>query len=376
MKTIHLTIICLILLLSQCRQSPISGGTSTDNNDPKITIAEGLSIVAKQTNIERASIGLPVSDFDTLITGAKSKIQVTFNDSDYIIIGENSKVTVLTTSDSTIISIIHGKVYSNAVILPKKTIYKIITPNYKTRVKGTAFTVESDSGKTNVTVFEGKVEVENRICPIQVLSGERLALEVLSPCQSRVVKLKELEDIYKWVGSGCMKLRKRIDLVSNIEFVKKLAKIDSTDLEIQAIVKISNIDLSGSYQKDDTINKESFVTSPLTTNSKDCKPMTVDSLRNPSDITLTIQETTLPQINFMYKRVLRSLDKQINGEITVKFSINSFGTVEKTEILNSTINDTLIQNRVLTIIQETKFKQIDNKVGTTSVVFPFTFASN
>jgi TonB family protein len=174
-----------------------------------------------------------------------------------------------------------------------------------------------------------------------------------------------------------MQLRKRIDMVANTEFIRKLAKVDTLDFEIQALIKVADI----FPKKEIADTKESFeskslVTSVMVNKAKVCEPMTMDSLRDPFDISLTIQKETLPSINFMYRRLLRQENKQVDGAITVEFSINSFGTVETAKILVSTVNDTIIENRVIDLIQKTKFNKVDNSVGSTSVVFPFTFASN
>ena len=234
-----------------------------------------------------------------------------------------------------VISIAYGKLYSNAVILPKQLLYKIITPKFQAQSHGTAFSVEAfDGSETRITVFEGKVEVIDsmRSCPINVLGGQRATLKYGEPCQTRVVRIKELDDLIHWIGSSSLKLRNKIEMLGNMEFLKKLAQADSTDLDIKAMVKVSEGTLALKPKEIQEPSKRSLATAVPISEIPLKKAAITDSLRDAADIDLTIKENIF-KITGMFNRYLRETGKKLVGDVKTRFTIHPDGVVDHVEIL-------------------------------------------
>jgi TonB family protein len=345
---------------------------------PRISHVEGQGFISSPQNVIRAACSLTVGNADTITTGPGGRMQVSFNDSDYIIVGENSTVTINSSPDSMIISVVHGKVYSNAVILPKQLLYKVITRKFQAKSQGTAFSVEAcDNNETRITVFEGKVEVIDSIrsCPISVLGGQRATLVYGEPCQTRFVRIKELDDLLHWIGSSSLRLRKKMEMLGNMEFLKKLAKVDTSDLDIKALVKVSEGTLA---LKPKEIQEPSKKPSASAVSFSDISlkkaPITEDSLRDAADIALTIKENTT-RISTMYNRYLKLTGKKVVGNVKTRFTIHPNGIVDHIEVLETTIADSEFQEKLSEAVKSIKFKKVDEKVGPITIVYPFEFST-
>ncbi|MGB7569715.1 MAG: TonB family protein [Chitinivibrionales bacterium] len=343
---------------------------------PRIAHVDGKGFISSPKNVARAACGLFIENADTITTGPCSRMQVAFNDSDYIIIGENSIVTIHSSLDSMIISIAHGKLYSNAIVLPKQLLYKIITPKFQAQSRGTAFSVEAfDSSETRITVFEGKVEVIDsmRSCPINVLGGQRATLKYGEPCQTRVVRIKELDDLIHWIGSSSLRLRNKIEMLGNMEFLKKLAQVDSSDLDIKAMVKVSEGTLALKPKEiPEPLKRSSATVVPISEIPLKKPAITEDSLRDAADIDLTIKENIF-RITIVYNRYLRETGKKLVGDVKTRFTIHPDGLVDHVEVLETTLADSEFQEKLAEAVKKIKFKKVDEKVGAITIVYPFEF---
>ena len=355
-------------------KQPVPSAMSTAK--PRISLADGPGFLSSSKNVLRAACSLAVNNEDTIFTGPGSRMQVSFNDSDYIIIGASSMVTIHASPDSVIISVLHGKVYSNAVILPKKLLYKITTPKFQAKSQGTAFSVETiDSNETHITVFEGKVEVIDsmRSCPINVLGGQRATLVYGEPCQTRFVRIKELDDLLHWIGNSSLRLRKKMEMLGNMEFLKKLAQVDSSDLDIKAMIKVSEGALVLKPKEIQEPPKRSTATAAAVSEIALKKaPITEDCLRDAADIALTIKENA-NKISAMYNRYLKLVGKKVVGTVKTRFTIHPSGMVDSIEVLETTIADSAFQEKLAEAVKSIKFKKVDEKVGAVTIVYPFEF---
>jgi len=70
----------------------------------------------------------------------------------------------------------------------------------------------------------------------------------------------------------------------------------------------------------------------------------------------------------------RSVDvPDIEGTITVKFTVEEFGWVRSAQVVKSTMNDRELEDRVIEIIKSWNFGKIDKPGDTTEVTYPFVF---
>ena len=76
-----------------------------------------------------------------------------------------------------------------------------------------------------------------------------------------------------------------------------------------------------------------------------------------------------------YNRRLR--DKPgLKGKITIKYSINASGNVINAEKLESTMQDTILENEVVKIIKSWQFCPINVPSEVVQLVYPFEFSQN
>ena len=139
---------------------------------PQVKSMSGDCFTLNHGVLSRGSL---IASNDTLVTAYNGKLQITFNDSDYIIISENAKVILQYTPLplAVTILILHGKVYSNAVVLPRMGQYRVITNKIETSVRGTAFSVSVDD--TDRTVIDVMTKAPKIIGP-SALAAEALRI--------------------------------------------------------------------------------------------------------------------------------------------------------------------------------------------------------
>jgi hypothetical protein len=81
----------------------------------------------------------------------------------------------------------------------------------------------------------------------------------------------------------------------------------------------------------------------------------------------------LASLRYAYNKRLR--DKPgLQGKIEIKFRINEFGTVIFCEVVSTTMNDTVLENEIVTKINRWIFDKIDKPGDITEVVYPFVFS--
>ncbi len=81
----------------------------------------------------------------------------------------------------------------------------------------------------------------------------------------------------------------------------------------------------------------------------------------------------LPALRYAYNRRLR--DKPgLGGKIICKFSIDEYGKVIFCKVVSSTINDSQLEDKIVTIIKRWNFGKIDKPGDVTTVKYPFVFS--
>ncbi len=90
----------------------------------------------------------------------------------------------------------------------------------------------------------------------------------------------------------------------------------------------------------------------------------------------SVHEIILSYIDKLQALYNRRLDKRpsLKGKITVKFFIDPFGRVANASIIESTVNDTLLEQATLQQIMHWKFEHILSNTDITQCVWPFVFS--
>jgi len=101
-------------------------------------------------------------------------------------------------------------------------------------------------------------------------------------------------------------------------------------------------------------------------------PSHATSMVNRRQVTMATMRPVILQVQDAHKRRL-SEKPGLKGEIKVKFSINGFGKVISAAVVESTINDTVFENRVVEIVKSSVFENIYLPGDVTTITFPFGF---
>ena len=122
---------------------------------------------------EKAEVDMSVYPGDKVKTEAKSEVELILDDGSMLRIEEKSLVEIV---DSKIegegegakknffLNLFSGKTLNNfKKLINSKSQYNITTKTAVAGVRGTEFSVEADEDKTEVAVYEGEVEVSNKV---------------------------------------------------------------------------------------------------------------------------------------------------------------------------------------------------------------------
>jgi TonB family protein len=82
----------------------------------------------------------------------------------------------------------------------------------------------------------------------------------------------------------------------------------------------------------------------------------------------------LPALRYLYNNRL-NLKPGLKGKITVKFAVDEFGNVLHCEVVESSIADGELEQRVVAKIRAWRFEKIDKPGDVTEIVYPFVFAA-
>jgi len=74
-----------------------------------------------------------------------------------------------------------------------------------------------------------------------------------------------------------------------------------------------------------------------------------------------------------YNRRVREMP-ELEGKVTVKFAIDEFGKVIFAQVMESTMNDSELENTIVTRVKSWVFEQIDKPGDVTEVRYPFVFS--
>ena len=171
MKKTIIFVLCCIILTTFAAQS---------FGKEQILIGS-FTIVKGKVNILRAGeekwikaeVDMPVYPGDKVKTGAKSEAELILDDGSMLRIEEKTLIEIV---DSKIegegeeakknffLNLFSGKALNNLKKLAhKESRYNITTKTAVAGIRGTEFSVEADEDKTEVAVFEGEVDVANKV---------------------------------------------------------------------------------------------------------------------------------------------------------------------------------------------------------------------
>jgi TonB family protein len=83
----------------------------------------------------------------------------------------------------------------------------------------------------------------------------------------------------------------------------------------------------------------------------------------------------LSALRYLYNNRLNS-KPGLKGKITVKFAVDEFGNVLHCEIVESSIADSELEQKVVAKIRAWRFEKIDKPGDVTEIVYPFVFAAS
>jgi hypothetical protein len=192
-KHILLTISVLFLLWSACGKAP--------EDYAIITFYIG-DVKKNGADIE---IGEAIKQNDRIITGVQSSCDVKIGES-IIRIKENSKVLVAqilqqNAVENTTLGLDVGKILCKPKKLMKDESFLVKTPTAVAGVRGTKFTVETDSKKTTrIKVFDGKLKVIRRIEKLETSTDQLLeAAPAVEEKEKVVITEKQVQETEKKV---------------------------------------------------------------------------------------------------------------------------------------------------------------------------------
>jgi len=81
----------------------------------------------------------------------------------------------------------------------------------------------------------------------------------------------------------------------------------------------------------------------------------------------------MAELRYAYTKRLRDKPKMA-GKVTVKFAIDEFGTVIFAQMVESTLNDSKLENTVVTKVKSWVFEEINKPGDITEVIYPFIFS--
>ncbi len=90
---------------------------------------------------------------------------------------------------------------------------------------------------------------------------------------------------------------------------------------------------------------------------------------------MSVVMQNLPALRYLYNSRL-NLMPGLKGKITVKFAVDEFGKVLHCEIVESSIQDAELEQKVVTKIRAWRFDKIDKPGDITEIVYPFVFAAS
>jgi len=341
---------------------------------PQVKSMSGDCFTLNHGVLSRGSL---IASNDTLVTAYNGKLQITFNDSDYIIISENAKVILQYTPLplAVTILILHGKVYSNAVVLPRMGQYRVITNKIETSVRGTAFSVSvDDTDRTVIDVLEGVVKVADydSLCPITVQGGDHAVINPGKfPCRIRDIRLQELKELVSWVGKSLMKLRKLDELGSNLNLLPKLEACEILPPQVRVNAEaLKAPPLKRSSRKIKGPEPEFEEMQKARLKELEFKKLREEPQRSPADIAKVIAINQV-RIHRLYNQFLKQ--KSFSGRVLIRFAIKPDGSVADPSIASSSTDTPEFDGELVKTLLTVKFNPIPGSSEQITVVYPFDF---
>jgi len=162
LKFINILLILFILLSAGCGKKETPVAETGDTFFFKVQFVLGDVKITGASGEKTAAQGDQLKTSDVIITGNKSVADLVFGNSGVLRINENSKVTITSiadkTSNNTVMEMDKGKVFLTLSKL-RGTGFKVKTPTAVASVRGTSFTVLSDSKGAKLSVVKGTVAV-------------------------------------------------------------------------------------------------------------------------------------------------------------------------------------------------------------------------
>jgi hypothetical protein len=156
-------------------------------------------------NGSSVAIGDPVSEKDSIITGAQSSCDIKIGSS-IIRVKEKSKLSFSSLAmnkdiENTTLDLGEGRLLCKPKKLLKDESFTVKTPTAIAAVRGTEFTVEADAAKTTrIKVYDGKVKVAKRIKPLEDKIDKMLEVAPsVEEKESIIITEKEVIDTEKKV---------------------------------------------------------------------------------------------------------------------------------------------------------------------------------
>jgi hypothetical protein len=143
--------------------------------DAEVTYLVGSVSYYRGGSSYTASLNTELNNGDVVMTGARSRVEVTFGDGSLVRLGSNAQLTIERSSsgglgDATVVSCSGGRVWSNVTpFTSSDSGYAVKTPTATAAVRGTVFRADIyPDESTLLRVYTGSVELWN---PLAALEG-------------------------------------------------------------------------------------------------------------------------------------------------------------------------------------------------------------
>jgi len=233
----------LIVQLGSCKKS--EGDISTMGNDGSINFLTGDVRIVLNDNTVKANVGDKIIQGMTIITGAKSVVDIYFASS-VIRVFENSNIVIQELvknldKEQTELFVQNGKMFSQITKkLTENEKFSVNTPTAVAAVRGTEFLVIQGKGKAQVSCIEGKVVVGNAgakdLSFVEVDLGKTITIESGKSVAAESVENLSAEDI-----KNIRKIKSDIEAgkadITKRQKGQKIAKVEDDDDNVETIKK-------------------------------------------------------------------------------------------------------------------------------------------
>lgn len=221
-----------------------------------------------------------------------------------------------------------------------------------------------------------------------IIKGNRLKESIMKGINGNIANARYAYNRALRAGLDCnAKMLLEISIlgsgkVSNVNILTKSYEFPSFDTDVINVIK------KWDFEPIDSINDTTIIRYPFvfehnstvdTTNNGITQGTILNQYnliggRSKADI-MRVVMVNLSALRYVYNKRLKE-KPGIEGKITIKFAIDEFGNVIFCKVIESTVKDDSLENRITEKIKKWIFLKIDKPGDVTEVVYPFIFSQD